>query len=423
MREEQYMLMMIRLVEEKTGWGIINEWTSYNFSLLSDEIKKATGKRISDSTLKRIFGKKKTKSGIYSPHIYTKNILAEYLGYSNWDEFRKDHRQEEPVEDYSSRRSGIKNRKRYILTGALVVLMMVVFVFIFGTHFRNEKTVNPLISMDCSNSTGKVPFTAVFNYQLEETQDSILIDFGNNEEYFLSPKRTMITQFYRGADYTTVKVSRGDELICTRKVHILSDGWQAGFSPSDTVEAYRPFEKQDIKYAEGRLFIGPELLEEAGISPLDNNFIEYRYFDRFGSSLDDINFETLVKNSAEEGGKRCYDIEIILKGENSNFIVRFLEPGCFRYVRFNVGEKRYFGRFHDLSAFARDVSDWRNIKVKIQDGLAEVWFEGELIRSEPYSEEMGEFKGIIYRFFGNGSVDYVRMESEGEIILEDSFSF
>ncbi|MGC9341348.1 MAG: hypothetical protein ACP5E3_01460 [Bacteroidales bacterium] len=421
MREEQYMLIMIRLIEEKTGWGNIDEWTNYNFSLLSDEIKKTTGKRISDSTLKRIFGKKKTNSEIYRPHVYTKNIIAEYLGYQNWDEFRKDHRKDEPIQNFRPKYSSRTRRNRIILFVVVAIIIIVAGVFVYSKSISDRKNVNPVISMDCENSVGRIPFTAVFNYQLEDTQDSILIDFGNNEEYFLSPKRNMITQFYPGADYTTVRVSRGDEIICTRKVHILSNGWQAGFSPSDTLEAYRPFENQEIKNAGGRLFIKPDYLSAEGIRPIDNNFIEYRYFDKFETSLDDISFETIVKNSAEEGGKRCYDIEIILKGENSNFIVRFLEPGCFRYVRFNVGEKRYFGRFHDLSAFARDVSDWRNIKVKIKDGLAEVYFEDELIRSEPYEEDMGEFKGIIYRFFGNGSVDFVRLESENEIILEDEF--
>ena len=105
------MQIMIRRVEEKTGWGNSDEWTNYNFSLLSEEIKNATGKRISDSTLKRIFGKKKTNSSFYNPHIYTKNILAQYTAYQNWDEFRKEYCEKIPeCEDEGDKTIGIRKR-------------------------------------------------------------------------------------------------------------------------------------------------------------------------------------------------------------------------------------------------------------------------------------------------------------------------
>lgn len=421
MREEQYMLILQRMIEEKSAWGEVEHWTNYNFSLLSDDVKKVTGKRISDSTLKRIFGKKKTKSRIYSPHTYTKNILVEYLGFTNWDEFRKSKRGKEPKKELRTEAAPSKRKRKIITAGILGLIIVVSLVFVVASNFISRNKSNPLGFMECESSTGRIPFTAVFHYELEDTEDSVLIDFGNNEAYFLSPRRNMITQFYPGADYAEVNVTLDGTTLCKRRIHILSDGWQSGFSPSDTVEAYRPFENQSISKAGGRLFIPLDVLREQGISPADNIFVEYRYFDTLDVSLDNLILTTITKNSSEEGGKRCYDIEIILKGENSDFIVRFLEPGCFRYVRFNVGEKRYFGRFHDLSVFARDVSDWRNIHIEIVEGRAKVFFEDELIRTEDYNEKMGEFKGIIYRFFGNGAIDYMKLESGGEVILEDGF--
>lgn len=53
---------------------------------LSATISKKTGKQISDTTLKRIFGFTLCK---FSPSQYTLNILAEYCGYDGWDVFCK----------------------------------------------------------------------------------------------------------------------------------------------------------------------------------------------------------------------------------------------------------------------------------------------------------------------------------------------
>ena len=107
----------------------------------------------------------------------------------------------------------------------------------------------------------------------------------------------------------------------------------------------------------------------------------------------------------------CNDIEIVLKGEYHDFIIRFLEPGCFRYARFFVGEKHFYGRFDNLSEFARNVSGWSDIKIDISGMEAKIYFQGKLLHSEPYTVRMGNLKGIIYRFYGDGSVDYLNLKS------------
>ncbi len=421
MRDENYILLLVRLVEEKTGWGNSDEWTNYNFSLLSDGIEKITAKRISDSTLKRIFGKKKTKRDFYNPHIYTKNILVQYLGYTNWDDFKKQHSKEAEDTKIIKKKSHPGRKGRRLNYSMLIFLTFGVIIILFFVISNNIFSKNPLVQFDVKESVGKVPFTAVFKYELNNTNDSIHINFGNNEVYFLSPRREMITQFYPGVDYTTVRVSRRDKTIASEKIHLISGEWQSGYSPNDSVYAYRPFEDQEIMYSRDRLFIPVQKLKDLLPPDERNCFIEYRYFDKFHVSLDNLELLSCVKNSPDEGGIRCYDVEIILKGENSDLVVRFLEPGCFRYARFNVGEKKYFGRFHDLSEFARDVSDWCNIKLKVSNGVVSVFFENDLIRKESYTENMGELKGIIYRFYGTGSVDYVRLESEGSLLLENDF--
>ena len=208
-----------------------------------------------------------------------------------------------------------------------------------------------------------------------------------------------------------------DKLLAQTYVHILTDGWQGGISPNDTSTAFVPFNDQKVIHNSGRLFVKPSDLQDMGYQRNGDYYVEYRYFDEFTTDIDHLSLETTARNNAEEGGKLCYDIEIILKGENHDFVLRFLEPGCFRYVRFFVGEKKFYGRFDDLSEFARDVSDWRDIKIDISGMKAKVYFQGELIHTETYTEPMGNLKGIIYRFYGDGSVDKMTLKSADNVIF------
>lgn len=60
--------------------------TPYNFDSLSLEIKKETGKEISLSTLKRIWGYVKYE---HQPRQEILSILSQYLGYKDWSDFIK----------------------------------------------------------------------------------------------------------------------------------------------------------------------------------------------------------------------------------------------------------------------------------------------------------------------------------------------
>lgn len=59
--------------------------TPADFAALSEEIQQVTKQYISTSTLKRLWGYVKSKS---SHRIVTLNVLAVYLGYDSWQDYR-----------------------------------------------------------------------------------------------------------------------------------------------------------------------------------------------------------------------------------------------------------------------------------------------------------------------------------------------
>ena len=75
-----------RLIEEKLGWGHSTDWTNRDFDQLSEKIFEATGVNLSQTTLKRIWGKVKYDS---APTVTTLNTLAQFLGFEQWRDFRQ----------------------------------------------------------------------------------------------------------------------------------------------------------------------------------------------------------------------------------------------------------------------------------------------------------------------------------------------
>jgi hypothetical protein len=67
-------------IEQKFGQEIRY---SKDCEVLANEISNSTSKKLSASTLKRLFGLAK---GIDEPRLYTMDVLAVYLGYKNYDD-------------------------------------------------------------------------------------------------------------------------------------------------------------------------------------------------------------------------------------------------------------------------------------------------------------------------------------------------
>ena len=82
--DETLIRQVIKLYEEKTGWGDSTQWSNQDFLQLSELIREGTDVTISHVTLKRIWGKVKYES---LPNTHTLNTLVQFLGYENWRDF------------------------------------------------------------------------------------------------------------------------------------------------------------------------------------------------------------------------------------------------------------------------------------------------------------------------------------------------
>lgn len=414
MQETQFIEECIHLIELKFDWGPSTEWTAYHFSKLSEDIRIKTGKTVSDSTLKRMFGRKDAKE-TYNPQIYTKNAVAVYLGYKDWQELRNTLKLSGP------KAARLGSGKFLVFLWVMVVVLFVAAGIIGIVHFTGKK--EPAAWIRCADSANYVPYTAVFHYDVTKVKDTVYIDFGNDAKILLPKEKHTITEFYKatGVVYAQILTS-GKVLDSVRLVNMTHD-WQCGLSTNDSVKRYTSLEDQSAFRHSDRMYLLPDKELVSAVPYKTGYYTEYRLVKDFDAYLDSLVFHCFVKNNELEGGKLCYDIEIWLIGSSGNCSIRFVQPDCFRYSQLRLSEKVYNGRFDDLSAFARDMSAWRQVRIKLLKRTLDVELDGDRIYTDTYKKSLGKLLGIYYRFYGTGSVKQTQLKNpSGKIIYADTVS-
>lgn len=401
MHENSLLEECILLIELKLNWGPSAQWTAYHFSKLSAEIHAKTGKTVSDSTLKRLFGKKDT-SEKYTPQLYTRDAIAEYLGFNDWQQLERHIKNSVKPE---SEISSLRKSKYVYLIAALAPLIFVVFFIMWKQPIKETAWLK-------TNDTNRfVPYTAVFKYDISKVKDSVFIDFGNRTHISLPANRNTITEFYKNAGVYSVKIFTKNRILDSVVLKNYTRSWQGGYSPNDDYLKYIPLEDTSAFHQNGRLYTPFEKLNLNDPVYSAGFYTEYRFLNKFNVSLDSVQVNAMVKNPPQEGGKLCYDIELWLLGSKNNCRVRFVEPECYRYGQLKISEKEYNGRFDDLSPLARDLREWRNVGVKTGNFMAEFSLDGAPVIKESYKKSMGDLIGIYIRFYGTGSLKEVLVKN------------
>ena len=111
-----------------------------------------------------------------------------------------------------------------------------------------------------------------------------------------------------------------------------------------------------------------------------------------------------------------------LIGTQGELKMHFLVPGCSGFVQMIFGEQKLDGHARDLSAFARDVSGWKNARMEVANKQVAIYFEDKLIYKTTYKQAVGKIMGIAITSKGAGETDQVRLyNARKELVYADDF--
>lgn len=170
-------------IEQKLDWGKSSTWHNEVFEELSELIHESTHILLSDTTLKRVWGRVNYDG---APSISTLNALSNFLGYANWREYKT------ALSHTSSKRLKIQRVKIFDKSLFMVslfsfIVILLTLAVIFGSNIMHKKFVDiDQLKFTSNVVTEGLPNSVVFDFDLQGIDsDSIYI------QQFWDPTRTI----------------------------------------------------------------------------------------------------------------------------------------------------------------------------------------------------------------------------------------
>lgn len=426
MMDSLYVGIIIRKIEKKLRWRKVSFWTDNEYRKLSLLIYKDTSISISPQTLKRLFGKVKYKD-VYTPQPATKNALARFLKYADWESFVLEQTGNKfRFRTFLNKRNTARNRK---LAGFLLITAVVAFsLFLMVPGKKNRK-----VTFYAENLSGVTPHTVSFHYDISNLGNkNVFIDFDHKEAEDNSPgelldkSRTLLNHCYESPGFFNVTISSDGKELASVKIHSLSDGW-ASYCFNDDNFILRKFvfgleKKARDTLDDGLLYISPRDLNNQGFNGNTVFYLEHMIYKDFMISADSCTLEVNYKNSPDMGGISCYDVEFRIIGENGLASVMLVQKGCYRWSEIIVGEKQLNGKYHNLSSFSTDLSLWNVFRMNLKSNKATITNGSDTLFTCDYVRQLGRIKGIRLLTKGSGAFDYVKLfNARRQEIYDENF--
>jgi len=469
--EINYIRKCLALLETRLNWGDSSEWTSYDFEKLSAAIAESTGVTLSITTLKRLWGKLKYNN---IPTTTTLNTLAQFAGYSDWRDFKRQvplepgdiaagggmeatdgvqgynggqtagteqaiKRIEAPDEAATAQTEAlvpkpqqqagttratspegpIKNTRKWAwwLLGLLPAAAALYLLLI-----ANGKPGSPVNPNDYSFSSNKirstgVPNSVIFNYNAAAAKDSVFISqsWDIRRKVAVPRQEKTYSAIYYTPGYFRAKLMVGKQIVKEHDLMIASNGWLATMGNDEGVPLY--FKKEEVE-KHGEVMVDEKLLSQYHIALQPKPpVLRFFYVQDMGDlKSDQFIFETTLKSDFNEGTAACQRVEILILGKEDIIAIPLCAKGCVGDLALYAAGTTVHSRDADLSGFGCDLDRWVTLRVEAKDGHMQFIVNGQTAYALTLPGKATDIVGLQYRFNGTGAVKDTRFIKGDKVI-------
>lgn len=411
---------LVRRIEDKLNWGKGKDWSNKDFEHLSEQIFAATKKRLSVTTLKRIWGRAEM---VAHPSSATLDILSEFVGYSNWREFTNS----------CSRPTSQKMSMSDVSAKFIWITVLIVFVglLLYSSVDWEKPIPNKMAqnSVDPSVFTfeGRVvssgmPNSVIFNYDAtragEHAKIEIQQDWDSRKRISVSQRDTVATCIYYRPGFFKSKLVVDGAIVKERDISITTEGW-LGVIESDSIPVY--LHDAQVNKSHG-LEIDLQTLIERGISPNDNPITSlYNVTDFKGLYTNDFELSMVLRNTFDVVPGICQEIEIFVLYDGGAIGMPLAKKGCISNLNLMAFGTFVDGKKNDLSLFGVDFGSDIPVKMISRRGVLKLFVENQLAYEFTETEKRA-IKGVSIHFEGTGTVTSLQLNNSkgfGYVYPED----
>jgi len=402
--------VLTKQIEFKLDWGDRQTWTNKDFTTLSEHIFSKTGKQISVTTLKRLWGRAQL---IAKPSQATLDILAEFANYEDWRSFEKQFPLKTTLKPTSA--------KNYFAVLGSTAILILIGLGMLGIFSFQKQEVPPVsvegsmakpetIRFEHEKITVGYPNTVYFRYDIGNlSYDSIQIQqsWDKGRRITLEKPKGLASSTYYMAGYYATKLLVNDQVIVEKDLYIPTQGWQALIGGNMPQLIYP---KPEQLYQNESISLDQAVLQEMNQYPGSSLWLS-NLLPTPSINSSQLDLETEFRMTATEKSI-CQNMWIVVTGSKDVFRFQLSIPGCVGDLMFFLNMDMVSGKSKDLSAFGVTPSEWTNFKLKVRDQQLIASVNEDPVFAHELSGDIGKVGGVQFIFEGIGEVRTLSMKDK-----------
>ncbi len=394
--------LLIKYIEKSFDHGPSKKWQNRDYEDLSFQVRHATKVHLSVATLKRFFGKVRVSEN-YTPQRSTIDALMLYSRY------------EARIQAAQAR---YKRSRRIVLTSmTLLVVLSGLLLYLDDSDTSRLVTGN----LTLRKLEGKCPSTAYFDVDIQHTEDSSFLYFGDlSAPKPLRAGRYDLTHFYAYPGRFEARLLNANETIATVPVLVETDGWQSfAHYYEKLVERYYPIPVAE-NVANKHFHISSKRLRGVGLDTTKLVVVRLDNFKATTQSADRFEYRARLKNDTFWPGVRCYSVILTIQGTEGKAEFKLGAEGCSGFSQVILGDE-IIDTSSNPTPLVMNMNDWSEVDIRNTNKTIELRINDQRLFNHSYETSLGKLFGTSISFHGSGTVDYVRLGSEGDAVFETGF--
>ena len=409
---------LLAIIEQQLDWGDPSAWQSRDFEVLSQLIYDKTKVSLSESTLRRIWGRVEYK---HLPSTTTLDTLAQFAGFESWRTFIKQRTDKAP-----GIKTNISQAKRTKRTGINVTYLILIVVLIAtgAASFFIIKRTNPTINVadykfSSQRLTNDIPNSVIFNYDASSSPiDSVYVQqsWDPRTKTLVDKKMHQHTSVYYEPGFYQAKLLVGKKVVKEHKLMIPTEGW-LGLIEDKPVPVYlnpKDFIQKDM------LNMPVAVIQQKNMSMQPKpTYVKYYNVGNFTPvPVSDFSYSAEIKNGYKDGEAACQFAAVAIITDSGPIIIPLSIKGCVSELTLFSVDWIISGKTANLSGFGVDLSSWVRVSCKSTAKTIRYYVDDKQVFEFQLPANNVKIVGIWFGFQGTGAVRDIELKGHDKMVFK-----
>jgi hypothetical protein len=407
---------LLTIIEQQLDWGDPTAWQTKDFEILNQLIFEKTKVSLSESTLRRIWGRVEYN---HLPSTTTLDTLSKFAGFESWRAFTR-QRKPSVLSQKTVEQPAINVKKMPGWWIAIVLIVIAISgISLISMYVKKTSSASKGAALfNTKPVTRSLPNSVIFTYDVKTNPgDSVFIQqsWDPNTRVTIDKDKHQFTSVYYRPGFYHAKLGVNNKVVKENLLMIPTTGW-LGLIAHYPIPVY--LDQKEFMNADG-MKVPSSLIYQKNIplGPQPPN-VEYYNVGNFEPvPLKEFSFTTEIKNNFSEGAAACQFTSIILFTDYTPVIVQLSAKGCVSDLRLLNGGYFISGKDNDLSGFGVDFTQWTKVTCKSAGPKIQYFINDKLVYESLRPLYNENIIGIGYNFQGTGEVKNVKLDKGNKTVF------